>query len=199
MRNLFFHKQTVDRNAKETINKHKGCIVWLTGLSGSGKSTIANQLEEMLFRKKVQTIILDGDNIRMGLNSDLGFSKYDRTENIRRIGEVAKLLAENGIIVIAAFISPYRKERNKVRSITRKGDFIEVFVNCDRSTCLQRDPKGLYKKAQKNKLSTFTGISAPYEVPLSPELTLNSSNRSARACANDILRYLINKKKIKGK
>lgn len=150
-------------------------MLWFTGLSGSGKSTLAHAVEEELFRKGCYTYILDGDNIRHGLNSDLGFSEADRRENIRRIGEVAKLFVDAGIIVLAAFISPYREDRERVRALFEPAEFIEVFVNCDLAVCESRDPKGLYRKARSGELKQFTGIDSPYEVPFRPELVVNTA------------------------
>jgi len=178
------------RKQKEKGNGHKGIAIWLTGLSGSGKSTLANSLEAALFKKGCNTIILDGDNIRHGLNSDLGFSAMDRKENIRRIGEVAKLLTENGMIVITSFISPFRKDRDAVRKKMKKRDFIEVFLNCDIKTCVKRDPKGLYKKAHSGKIKDFTGISSSYEKPLHPEIELDTAALNADKCAQMIIGYL---------
>jgi adenylylsulfate kinase len=190
MRNICFHHHTINRRSKEARNGHKGFIVWFTGLSGSGKSTLANKLEEALFDKHCQTIILDGDNIRHGLNIDLGFSPEDRTENIRRIGEVAKLLAGNGSIVIASFISPFRKGRNSIRSKMKKGDFIEVFLNCPVKECIKRDPKGLYRRTRSGKIKDLTGISSPYEKPLHPEIELDTAKLSADRCAQIMVGYL---------
>jgi adenylylsulfate kinase len=185
------------REQKEKANGHKGCVLWLTGLSGSGKSTIANLVEAALFKRGFRTIILDGDNIRHGLNSDLGFSASDRKENIRRIGEVAKLLTESGMIVITSFISPFRKDRDAVRKKMRKGDFIEVFLDCDIKTCVKRDPKGLYKKAHSGRIKDFTGISSSYEKPLHPEIELDTAALKADKCMQMIVRYLRKKGYIK--
>jgi len=179
------------------MNGHKGCVLWLTGLSGSGKSTIANTLEEILFKKGCNTIILDGDNIRHGLSGDLGFSAMDRQENIRRIGEVAKFLTENGMIVITSFISPFRKDRDAVRKKMKKGDFIEVFLDCDIRTCVKRDPKGLYKKARSGRIKDFTGVSSSYEKPLHPEIELDTSALNANRCAQMIIGYLRKKGYLK--
>jgi adenylylsulfate kinase len=191
--NIAIHKRTVTRSQKEIMSHQKGCVVWLTGLPGSGKSTIANALELKLFKKGYSTIILDGDNIRHGLNSDLGFSKKDREENIRRIGEAAKLIAENGQVVIAAFVSPYRKDRDKVRAKISKRAFIEVFVKCSPAECRKRDPKGLYKKAHSGELKGFTGVSAPYEPPEQPEITIDTEAVNIHDSADMIFRYLSKK------
>ena len=197
MKNIRFHDHAISRKEKERANAHKGVTLWLTGLSGSGKSTIANLLEAALFKKGCSTIILDGDNIRHGLNNDLGFSATDRKENIRRIGEVAKLLTENGMIVITSFISPFRKNRDAVRNKMKKGDFIEVFLNCDIKTCVKSDPKGLYKKANSGRIKDFTGISSAYEKPLRPEIELDTGALKAAGCTNIIIGYLKKKGYIK--
>jgi adenylylsulfate kinase len=172
--NIVWHPGAVTRADRESLNGHRGCIVWLTGLSGSGKSTIAVELEKRLWDRGVRAYILDGDNIRHGLNKNLGFSPADRTENIRRIGEVAKLFTEAGMVAITAFISPYRADRDQVRALVADGDFVEVLVDCPLAVCEQRDVKGLYEKARAGKIPEFTGISAPYEPPLQPELTLRT-------------------------
>jgi adenylylsulfate kinase len=188
--NIVWHPGAVTRDDREKMNGHKGCTVWLTGLSGSGKSTIAVDLEKRLWERDVRCYILDGDNIRHGLNKNLGFSPEDRTENIRRIGEVAKLFTEAGLVTLTAFISPYRADRDQVRSIMSSGDFIEVFVECPVEVCEERDVKGLYKKARAGEIKEFTGISAPYEAPLRPELTIHTSEQSVEASARQILGYL---------
>jgi adenylylsulfate kinase len=193
---LIFQSPVISRENKEQKNRHQGAVVWLTGLPGSGKSTIANLLEAALFKKGCQTIILDGDNIRHGLNSDLGFSRSDRAENIRRIGEVAGLMAGNGLISIVSFVSPFRKHRDSVRAKLRPGEFIEVFVGCSLAECQKRDPKGLYKKAGLGKIKEFTGITSPYEKPLRPEIVLDTERLSAGQCAVRILAYLASKKII---
>ena len=164
--------------------------MWLTGLSGSGKSTIAVDLEKRLLERGVRTYILDGDNIRHGLNKNLGFSPADRTENIRRIGEVAKLFTEAGLVALTAFISPYRADRDQVRALMQAGDFVEVFVDCPVEVCEQRDVKGLYKKARAGEIKEFTGISAPYEAPEKPELTINTAGQSVEESAKQILAHL---------
>jgi adenylylsulfate kinase len=188
--NIVWHQGAVTRADREQMNGHKGCTVWLTGLSGSGKSTIAVDLEKRLWERGVRAYILDGDNIRHGLNKNLGFSPDDRTENIRRIGEVAKLFTEAGIVALTAFISPYRADRDQVRALMQPGDFVEVHVECPVEVCEQRDVKGLYKKARAGEIKEFTGISAPYEAPLTPELTIDTSGQSVEASALQILQYL---------
>ena len=185
--NIVWHESTVTKSERESINKHKGCTVWLTGLSGSGKSTLANLLEKALWERGSRSYVLDGDNVRHGLNKDLGFSPEDRTENIRRIGEVAALFTDAGVINVTAFISPYREDRNSVRAIMKDGDFVEVFVDCDLDECERRDPKGLYKKARAGEIPEFTGISAPYEEPSSPELVINTTSQTPEASLAEIL------------
>jgi adenylylsulfate kinase len=170
--------------------KQRGCVVWFTGLSGSGKSTISAAVQRLLFEESHHAYVLDGDNIRHGLNKDLGFSPADRVENIRRIGEVSRLFRDAGIIVLTAFISPYRKDRDIVRSILDEGRFLEVYVQADLETCKQRDPKGLYEKAIAGKIPEFTGISAPYEEPLSPELVVDTTAESVEQSARRVLDLL---------
>jgi adenylylsulfate kinase len=187
---ITWHSHTVARDERENLSGHKGCTVWLTGLSASGKSTLANALEQRLWERGVRSYVLDGDNIRHGLNKDLGFSPEDRTENIRRIGEVAKLFTEAGVVSITAFISPYRADRDAVRGIMAAGDFIEVYVACSLEECERRDPKGLYEKARAGAIPEFTGISAPYEEPLQPELILHTDRHGVTECVGQILGYL---------
>jgi len=189
-RNLTWHHHGVNRADRENLLGHRGATVWLTGLSGSGKSTIADILSEMLHERGVLTSILDGDNIRHGLNSDLGFSPQDRKENIRRIAEVAKLFSSFGVVNILAFISPYREDRDFARSIQEEDDFVEVYVEVPLEVAEQRDPKGLYKKARSGEIPSFTGISAPYEEPLSPELVLKTHEFSAEECSEQVLNIL---------
>ena len=169
--NLTKHNFSVSREQREQISGHKGKVLWFTGLSGSGKSTLANALDKKLNSKKYNTYILDGDNVRMGLNKDLGFSPDDRKENIRRISEVAKLFADSGKVVMTAFISPYSDDRNKARKLIGD-DFIEIFVNTSLEDCIDRDPKGLYKKALSGDIKGFTGIDAPYEEPQNPDIEI---------------------------
>jgi adenylylsulfate kinase len=189
-KNITWHHGLVERGEREKRNKNRGVILWYTGLSGSGKSTIANEVEKKIFEGGYHTYVLDGDNIRFGLNSNLGFSPEDRTENIRRIGEVAKLFVDAGIIVSTAFISPYREDRDRVRSIVEDGDMVEIFVQCDITICEQRDAKGLYKKARAGEIKEFTGISAPYEEPAHAELTIDSGKHSVEECAQIVIDYL---------
>jgi bifunctional enzyme CysN/CysC len=188
--NIFWSKGKIDRAAREKRNQHKGAILWLTGLSGAGKSTIATELERELFAMGLHTYILDGDNIRHGLSANLGFSPEDRQENIRRVGEVAKLLMDAGVLVITAFISPYRDDRRLARSLVDDKDFIEVYVNAPVEVCEQRDPKGLYKKARAGQIREFTGISAPYEAPEKPEVEVRTDQQSVAECVAHIIDYL---------
>ena len=188
--NITWHESGISKPDREQRNKHKGAIIWLTGLPSSGKSTVAVGLQAMLFERDCQVYVLDGDNIRHGLNSNLGFSPQDREENIRRIGEVAKLFSDAGFLIITAFISPYRKDRDQARKSVAKGDFIEVFIKAGLSICEQRDPKGLYKKARSGQIKEFTGISAPYQEPQSPELVVDTEKFSKQESAKAILDYL---------
>jgi len=188
--NIKWHHGKITKEDRVKLLNQKGATIWLTGLSGSGKSTIAVELEHALIENKHQAYILDGDNIRHGLNKNLVFSPEDRTENIRRIGEVAKLFTEANIITIAAFVSPYREDRDNVRKLLNQGEFIEIYVRCSLEVCETRDTKGLYKKARAGEVKNFTGISAPYEEPLNPELTIDSSRLSVEGSARVILHYL---------
>ncbi len=191
--NITWHETGISKQDREKRNRHKGAVIWFTGLPSSGKSTVAVELQAMLFERGWQTYILDGDNIRHGLNSNLGFSPEDRQENIRRISELAKLFCDAGFLVITSFISPYRKDRDKARGLLKKGDFIEVFIKADLSLCEQRDAKGLYKKAKAGEIKEFTGISAPYEEPKNPELVIDTGKLSKEESAGTILNYLLNK------
>jgi bifunctional enzyme CysN/CysC len=188
--NIYWSRGKVTARQRQLRNGHLGCVVWLTGLSGAGKSTIATELERELFNLGRQVYVLDGDNIRHGLCSDLAFSPKDRTENIRRVGEVAKLFADAGVVCITAFISPYRADRDLVRKILHEDAFIEVFVNAPLQVCEHRDPKGLYAKARANEIKNFTGISAPYEAPTAPELELPTDKWSIAECVAKVLEYL---------
>ncbi|MBI1347471.1 adenylyl-sulfate kinase [bacterium] len=188
--NVTWHDHTVTKEERAKLKGHKGAVLWFTGLSACGKSTIANTVDHLLHSMGKHTYILDGDNIRMGLNKNLKFSAEDRAENIRRIGEVAKLFAESGTITLTAFISPYRADRDKVRAIMQPGEFIEIFVDASLETCEKRDPKGLYKKARAGEIKGFTGIDDPYEAPEKPELVLDSNNKGIDALAQEVVDYL---------
>jgi adenylylsulfate kinase len=190
--NITWHEGHVTRDERNALLKQKGCTIWFTGLSGSGKSTIAYTLEHALVQRGHLAYVLDGDNIRHGLNKNLGFSAADREENIRRIGEVAKLFADAGVITMTSFISPYRKDRDNVRALHDEGKlpFVEIHVNTPIATCEQRDPKGLYKKARAGQLKNFTGIDDPYEAPSRPELTIDATATSPQEATILILQYL---------
>ena len=188
--NITWHEGSVSRQEREGLLNQKGVTVWMTGLSASGKSTIACILEQMLLHKKKHAYRLDGDNIRMGLNKNLGFSAEDRAENIRRIGEVAKLFTDAGVIAITSFISPYRKDRDAVRANLKPGEFIEVYVNVSLEGAEKRDPKGLYKKARAGQIKGFTGIDDPYEEPPKPEVLVETEKQSAEESSQQILGYL---------
>jgi adenylylsulfate kinase len=188
--NITWHAGQVDRRDRERLLGQRGVTVWLTGLSGSGKSTIAVGAEKVLLERGRHAYVLDGDNVRHGLNKNLGFSPADRTENIRRIGEVAKLFSDAGVIVMTSFISPYREDRDAVRAIMGKGDFVEVHVRASVETCEGRDVKGLYKKARAGEIPEFTGISAPYEEPLHPELVLDTKAQSVEESVGALVDYL---------
>jgi adenylylsulfate kinase len=188
--NLTWHIGEVDREARAAAHGHRGAVLWFTGLSGSGKSTIGHRVERMLIERGAFAYVLDGDNVRHGLNSDLGFAAEDRVENIRRIGEVARLFADAGALVLSAFISPYRKDRDRVRGLMGPGEFIEVFVDTPLEICEARDPKGLYKKARAGEISNFTGLDAPYEAPENPEVHLQTANLSVDEAAAQVIRFL---------
>lgn len=194
--NITWHIGEVDRDARTAAHGHRGAVLWFTGLSGSGKSTIAHRVESMLIDRSVFAYVLDGDNIRHGLNSDLGFSADEREENIRRIGEVSRLFADSGAVILSAFISPYRRDRDRVRGLLGEGEFIEVFVDTPLEVCEARDPKGLYKKARAGDISNFTGLDAPYEAPKSPEVHLETAGLSVDDAAAQVVRYLATHKML---
>src|SRR5687768_8402092 len=189
-RNLTWHAQAVTRDERERVFGHRGVCVWLTGLSGSGKSTIANRLDQLLAERAVRSFVLDGDNVRQGLNADLGFDAAARSENIRRIGEVARLFVEAGVVAVTAFISPFREDRARVRARLGPGDFVEVWVAAPLEVCEARDPKGLYRKARAGEIPEFTGIDSPYEEPAAAEIVVHSDQEDAGACAAKVVRYL---------
>ncbi|MBE0437338.1 MAG: adenylyl-sulfate kinase [Methylomicrobium sp.] len=186
-----WHNATITRNDREKLHKHKSVILWFTGLSGSGKSTLAHAVEDYLHRYGCSTFVLDGDNVRHGLCSDLGFSDEDRVENIRRIGEMAKLMIEAGVITLTAFISPFRADRSSARKLVPHGDFIEIYCQCPLETCEQRDVKGLYKKARAGKIPFFTGIDSPYEEPEKPELIVNTHALSLEESVQAVMKLLL--------
>jgi len=191
-KNIKWHNSTISRQNLESLRGHKGMVLWFTGLSGSGKSTLANSLNEALHAKKISTYLLDGDNIRHGLCKDLGFSDEDREENIRRIGEVASLFMNAGIVTITAFVSPFKSDREKVRKIIGK-DFIEIFCSANLDVCEKRDTKGLYKKARLGEINNFTGISSPYEIPSDPEIIVETGLIDLNASVRQIMKYLFEK------
>lgn len=191
--NIVWHESSISKSERRLKNKHHSFILWFTGLSASGKSSIANSLARALFEEGNQTFVLDGDNIRHGLNKDLGFDEDARKENIRRIGEVSKLFVESGQIVLTAFISPYKEDRNVVRALVEEGEFIEVYVKCSVEECERRDPKGLYRKARNEEIKNFTGISAPYEAPENPEIVVNSEKYSIEECTQQVINFLTDK------
>ena len=191
-RNIKWHKPRITKKDRWGSNKHKSALIWITGLSASGKSTLATELEHRLFQKKIKTFVLDGDNVRHGLNKDLGFSPADRKENLRRVGEVAKLLVDAGLLTIAAFISPYASDRDSIRGLF-KGDneeFIEVYLKCDLGVCEARDPKGLYKKARNGDIPDFTGVSQPYEMPANPEFIIETDRLVIEESVESLIAYL---------
>ncbi|MFB6466174.1 adenylyl-sulfate kinase [Cytobacillus sp. Hz8] len=196
IQNIVWHDSSISKEERREKNRHHSFILWFTGLSASGKSTVANSLARRLFDQGKQAFVLDGDNVRHGLNNDLGFDEHSRKENIRRIGEVSKLLVESGQIVLTAFISPYRADRQVVRELMEDGEFLEVYVKCSVEECERRDPKGLYKKARNQEISNFTGISAPYEEPLQAEIILDTVVFSIEDCVGQLTNFLMEKKCI---
>jgi len=188
--NTVWHHATVSRADRENLHQHKSVIIWFTGLSGSGKSTLAHAVEDYLHNMGISTFVLDGDNVRHGLCSDLTFSDHDRVENIRRIGEVAKLIIEAGVITLTAFISPFKSDRNAARNLVPHGEFLEIYCQCPIETCEQRDVKGLYKKARAGQIPFFTGIDSPYEAPENPELTVNTKEQSLDECVRSVVDLL---------
>ncbi|WP_210610915.1 adenylyl-sulfate kinase [Priestia flexa] len=194
--NITWHESGIDKEARRQQNGHYSFVLWFTGLSGSGKSTVANAVAQALFEKNIRNYVLDGDNIRFGLNKNLGFSAEDRTENIRRIGEVSKLFVDSGQVVLTAFISPFKEDRTQVRELLEADEFVEVYVECPLEECEKRDPKGLYKKARSGEIRDFTGIDSPYEAPENAELVVNTFNQTVEECVETVLAYLTNKKFI---
>jgi adenylylsulfate kinase len=187
---VYWHESVISRNDREERNGHKGCVMWFTGLSASGKSTTAHALEAALFKRGCSVVVLDGDNVRHGLCADLSFSAEDRHENLRRIGEMAKLFSETGTIVLAAFISPYRSDRELARSKVPHGDFLEIYCKCSVETCAERDPKGLYKRALAGEIDNFTGLSAPYEEPLRAEIIIDTVGNTLETNVGSLLNEL---------
>ncbi|WP_226534930.1 adenylyl-sulfate kinase [Fictibacillus halophilus] len=194
--NTVWHDSSITKEDRRKQNNHSSFVLWFTGLSGSGKSTIANALAKVLYERNIRNYVLDGDNIRNGLNRDLSFSDEDRTENIRRISEVSKLFVDNGTVVLTAFISPFIQDREKAKEIVSEEEFIEIFVSCPIEECEKRDPKGLYSKARKGEITDFTGIDSPYEEPVSPPLTIHTNEKNVSESVDAILTYLQEKKLI---
>lgn len=189
--NTIWHHATISRADRETLHGHRSVILWFTGLSGSGKSTLAHAVEDHLYHLGVSTFVLDGDNVRHGLCSDLGFNDHDRVENIRRIGELAKLIIEAGVITLTAFISPFKSDRNAARNLVPHGDFLEIYCQCPIETCEQRDVKGLYKKARAGQIPFFTGIDSPYEAPEAPELVVNTHEETLQQSVARVIDLLV--------
>jgi len=188
--NVVWHHATVTRERRHKQNEHKSVVLWFTGLSGAGKSTVAHALEEELHQRGCRTFVLDGDNVRHGLCSDLGFSKEDRVENIRRVGEITKLFLEAGVITLTAFISPFKSDRDLVRNLMPHGDFLEIYCRCSLEICEDRDVKGLYKRARAGEIPDFTGISSPYEAPDKPEIVIDTGERALEICVGEVIDLL---------
>lgn len=188
--NIIPHDHLIGVKERRNLNKHNSFLVWFTGLSGSGKSTISNIVEQQLHKLGVKTYLLDGDNVRNGINCNLTFSPEDRTENVRRVSEISKLMIDAGLVVIGAFVSPYEKDRENIKSIVGSDNFVEVFVNTSVEECERRDVKGLYKKAREGKIKNFTGISAPYESPLSPNIEIKTENETIEAAVKRVVKYI---------
>jgi len=191
--NIIPHSYQVSKADRQTNNKHKSLLLWFTGLSGSGKSTIANVVEQELYRLGIKTYTLDGDNIRNGINKDLSFAPEDRTENIRRIAEIAHLMVDAGVVVLAAFVSPYKKDRENIKKIVKADNFVEVFINTSLEECERRDVKGLYQKARAGEIKNMTGISAPYEAPANPDIEIKTEENSVEEAVNTIIKHIIPK------
>ncbi|MBI4666707.1 MAG: adenylyl-sulfate kinase [Nitrospinae bacterium] len=197
-KNVVWHHATVTRDKREKQNGHRSVVIWFTGLSGAGKSTLAHAVEERLHNIGCRTFVLDGDNVRHGLCSDLGFSKKDREENIRRIGETSKLFIEAGVIAITAFISPFRADRERVRNLMMHGDFLEIYCKCSLETCEKRDVKGMYKRAKAGEIPEFTGISSPYEEPVDPELTVDTDGFTVDQSVDQVMDMLATRGVVNG-
>jgi len=189
-KNIVYHEPRVTRERRNQLNGHKSAVIWFTGLSGSGKSTLAHSVEEELHKSSFRTFVLDGDNVRHGLSSNLTFNDNDRKENIRRIGEAAKLMMEAGVIAMTAFISPFKKDRNLVRQLLSQGDFIEIYCNASLETCESRDVKGLYKRARSGEIKNYTGINSPYEAPDNPELIIDTESESLEESVTKVIDFL---------
>jgi len=192
-KNIFAHSFNVKRENRSKLKKHKPLLLWFTGLSGSGKSTVANAVEQALYNKGVHTYILDGDNVRKGINANLSFSPEDRTENIRRIAEISNLMLDAGLVVLAAFVSPYREDRENVKKTVGNANFVEIFVNTPIAECERRDVKGLYEKARKGEIENFTGVNAPYEAPLAPDIEIDTSQETLEVSVAIIMKQVLEK------
>jgi len=195
--NIIAHSYQVSQEDRINLNEHKALLIWFTGLSGSGKSTIANLVEQSLFKKGIRTYTLDGDNIRKGINNDLSFTPEDRTENIRRIAEVSNLMIDAGLVILAAFVSPYKKDRNHIRTIVKDVNFVEVYINTSIEECERRDVKGLYKKARAGEIKNMTGISSPYEAPEDPDIEINTEKEKLEDSVERIVDFIHQKLKLK--
>lgn len=191
--NIFEHNFNIKRKERSVLKNHRPSLIWFTGLSGSGKSTIANAVEQALFNKGIHTYLLDGDNVRKGINSNLSFSPEDRTENIRRIAEISNLMIDAGLVVLASFVSPYRDDRENVKEIVGPANFVEVFVNTPIEECERRDVKGLYEKARKGEIKNFTGVNAPYEVPLAPDIEVDTTKLNVEDIVEIIIKQILGK------
>lgn len=191
MKNLYWHEPSVTKKGRREVNECRSCVLWFTGLSASGKSTLANAVDRKLHTMGIKSYVLDADNIRHGLNRDLGFSAKDRSENVRRIGEVAGLFVDAGLIVMTAFISPFRNDRDSARRLFKEGEFIEVFVRCSLEECERRDPKGIYRRARRGEIEEFTGLTSPYEEPVNPEIVLKTDSMNEEECISTVMDYLV--------
>jgi len=191
-KHITWHPSVISKKERQQLQGHQSMVLWFTGLSGSGKSTLCTTIEKKLYDSRISTYILDGDNVRHGINGNLGFSPEDRAENIRRVGEISKLFVDAGIVILTAFISPYQRDRDQARKLLGNHEFIEIYVKCSVEECERRDPKGLYEKARAGEIRNFTGISAPYETPVDPEIIIDNENQSIEVSANQVIRYLKN-------
>ena len=191
-KHITWHPSVISKKERQQLQGHQSMVLWFTGLSGSGKSTLCTTIEKKLYDSRISTYILDGDNVRHGINGNLGFSPEDRAENIRRVGEISKLFVDAGIVILTAFISPYQRDRDQARKLLGNHEFIEIYVKCSVEECERRDPKGLYEKARAGEIRNFTGISAPYEPPVDPEIIIDNENQSIEVSANQVIRYLKN-------
>lgn len=195
-KHITWHPSVISKKERQQLQGHQSMVLWFTGLSGSGKSTLCTTIEKKLYDSRISTYILDGDNVRHGINGNLGFSPEDRAENSRRVGEISKLFVDAGIVILTAFISPYQRDRDHARKLLGSHEFIEIYVKCSVEECERRDPKGLYEKARAGEIRNFTGISAPYEPPVDPEIIIDNENQSIEESANQVIHYLKNQRLI---